>query len=92
MDTNDPPIMTLTEVADYLRIPKASVYKLAQQGRIPCQKVGKHWRFRRAAVDEWLSPGPQRNPESQAGQGIHMKRPRRRTGRSAGSGRTRAHG
>jgi len=54
MDTIDPAIMTLIEVADYLRIPKASVYKLAQRGRIPCQKVGKHWRFRREALDRWL--------------------------------------
>jgi excisionase family DNA binding protein len=54
MDRTDPPVMTLIEVADYLRIPKASVYKLAQQGRIPCQKVGKHWRFRKEALDRWL--------------------------------------
>lgn len=55
MATSDPPVMTLVEVADYLRIPKASLYKLAQQGRIPCQKVGKHWRFRKAALEQWLS-------------------------------------
>ena len=67
MDTNDPPIMTLIEVADYLRIPKASIYKLAQQGRIPCQKVGKHWRFRREAVDTWLESGP---AQAEGGPGI----------------------
>lgn len=54
MDRTDPPVMTLIEVADYLRIPKASIYKLAQQGRIPCQKVGKQWRFRKEALDRWL--------------------------------------
>jgi len=54
MEAAAPPVMTITEVAEYLRIPRASVYKLAQQGRIPCQKVGRHWRFRREAVDEWL--------------------------------------
>ncbi len=54
MDANDPPVMTIAEVAAYLRIPRGSVYKLAQQGRIPCQKVGRHWRFRREAVDRWL--------------------------------------
>ena len=47
-------VMTVDEVAEYLRIPRASVYKLAQRGRIPCQKVGRHWRFRREAVDRWL--------------------------------------
>ena len=55
MEAHTPPVMTVAEVAEYLRIPRASVYKLAQQGRIPCQKVGRHWRFRRAAVDMWLS-------------------------------------
>jgi excisionase family DNA binding protein len=54
MSTEQPPVMTVDEVAEYLRIPRASVYKLAQKGRIPCQKVGRHWRFRREAVDSWL--------------------------------------
>jgi excisionase family DNA binding protein len=47
-------VMTVDEVAEYLRIPRASVYKLAQRGKIPCQKVGRHWRFRRQSVDAWL--------------------------------------
>jgi excisionase family DNA binding protein len=54
MEATAPPVMTIAEVAEYLRIPRASVYKLAQQGRIPCQKVGRHWRFRREALDRWL--------------------------------------
>ena len=54
MDVSFPTIMTVDEVAEYLRIPRASVYKLAQKGRIPCQKVGRHWRFRREAIDLWL--------------------------------------
>jgi len=48
--------MTIAEVAEYLRIPRASVYELAQRGRIPCQKVERHWRFRREATDRWLDP------------------------------------
>lgn len=47
-------VMTVDEVAEYLRIPRGSVYKLARRGRIPCQKVGRHWRFRGTALDEWL--------------------------------------
>jgi excisionase family DNA binding protein len=54
IDANNAPVMTVDEVAEYLRIPRASVYKLAQRGRIPCQKVGRHWRFRREAIDQWL--------------------------------------
>jgi excisionase family DNA binding protein len=54
MDPDSPPILTLIEVAEYLRIPRTSLYKLAKQGRIPCQKVGKQWRFRKEALDRWL--------------------------------------
>jgi excisionase family DNA binding protein len=49
--------MTVDEVSEYLRIPRGSIYKLAQRGGIPCQKVGRHWRFRREAVDVWLESG-----------------------------------
>lgn len=48
-------IFTVEETADYLKIPISSVYKLAQEGRIPAQKVGRHWRFNRIALDQWIS-------------------------------------
>jgi len=54
MVDSPPEIMTIGETAAYLRISKSSLYKLAQEGRIPCQKVGRHWRFRREAIDRWL--------------------------------------
>ena len=47
-------VLTLNEVAEYLRIPRSTAYKLAQEGRIPGQKVGRQWRFRRAVVERWL--------------------------------------
>jgi len=47
-------IMTIGETAEYLRISMSSLYKLAQDGRIPCQKVGRHWRFRKQTIDHWL--------------------------------------
>ena len=52
-------VLTVEEVAEYLRIPKSSVYKLAQEKRIPCQKVGRHWRFHRETIDRWLGNEPQ---------------------------------
>jgi excisionase family DNA binding protein len=54
MENKVPEIMTIGETANYLRISSSSLYKLAQGGRIPCQKVGRHWRFRREALDRWL--------------------------------------
>jgi len=50
-------VMPVQEVAEYLRIPKSTLYKLAQEGKIPGQKVGRHWRFHREVVDEWLRKG-----------------------------------
>lgn len=47
--------MTIEEVAVFLRIPVSSAYKLAQTGRIPSRKVGRHWRFHRKAIEKWLS-------------------------------------
>jgi len=47
-------ILTLNELSQYLKISKSTVYKLCQEGRIPGQKVGRHWRFRKATIDKWL--------------------------------------
>ena len=49
-----PHVLTIDETSHYLRIPLSSLYKLAQEGKIPCQKVGRHWRFRKEAIDRWL--------------------------------------
>ncbi len=54
MENRLPDIMTIEEVADYLRVPVSSVYKLAQRGKIPASKVGRHWRFRREFIDQWI--------------------------------------
>jgi excisionase family DNA binding protein len=50
-------LMTANEVSEYLRIPKSTVYKLVQEGQIPGFKVGRHWRFSRGALDQWISGG-----------------------------------
>ena len=48
-------IFTIDELARYLKISKSTLYKLAQDGRVPGQKVGRHWRFRKATIDAWLA-------------------------------------
>ncbi|HJW89553.1 MAG TPA: helix-turn-helix domain-containing protein [Anaerolineales bacterium] len=40
--------------------PLSSLYKLARMGKIPCQKVGRHWRFRREAIERWLEQTPEK--------------------------------
>jgi excisionase family DNA binding protein len=53
--------MTISDLAEYLQVSKSSLYKLVQSGRVPGQKVGKHWRFHKEAVDSWLKRrGPTR--------------------------------
>ncbi len=54
MPDDIPLVMTIEEASRYLRIPLSSLYKLAQEGKIPCQKVGRHWRFRKETIDYWL--------------------------------------
>ena len=52
----DPPsVMTIDELSDYLKVAKSTLYKLAQTGKVPGQKVGKHWRFHRDVIDRWLA-------------------------------------
>jgi len=47
-------LMTLAEVAAYLRLSKDTVYRMASGGRLPASKVGSQWRFRKGDVDQWL--------------------------------------
>ena len=52
--TPDHEILTLEEVAQYLRLKPQTIYKWAQERRIPAVKLGKEWRFRRSILDRWL--------------------------------------
>jgi excisionase family DNA binding protein len=47
-------ILTVAEVAHFLRVPKSTVYKLARLGQIPASKIGKHWRFLRKDLQHWM--------------------------------------
>lgn len=55
MATEDSEILTLDEVAAYLKAGKRTVYRLASSGQIPAFKLGGTWRFRRAELDRWIS-------------------------------------
>jgi excisionase family DNA binding protein len=45
-------------VAAYLKLPISTVYRLACRGDLPGQKVGRQWRFHKAALDEWFRRAP----------------------------------
>ncbi len=47
-------VMTVHDIAVYLRLSEAKVYKLAKDGQLPALRVGKSWRFRKDLIDEWM--------------------------------------
>ena len=53
MDIND--ILTLQELADYLKIAPKTVSRMIQRGEIPCMKIAGQWRFRKTVIDDWLN-------------------------------------
>lgn len=48
-------IMTVKEVADYLKVNDRTVYRLATTNKIPGFKVGGSWRFRRKEIELWIN-------------------------------------
>jgi len=53
MDEKPGDVLTIEELSAYLKIPKSTLYKLVREGKVPCQKIGRHWRFRKEAIDRW---------------------------------------
>ena len=47
-------ILTLKEVAEYLKVTERTIYRLAGAKKIPAFKVGGTWRFSRGDIDEWI--------------------------------------
>jgi PTS system nitrogen regulatory IIA component len=47
-------IMTVEEVAEYLRVSERTVYEWAQKGEIPAGKLGTSWRFKRGEIERWV--------------------------------------
>ena len=48
-------IMTPREAAEYLSVHVRTLYRLVKHGEIPGRKIGGSWRFKKDALDEWLS-------------------------------------
>lgn len=49
-----PEVLTVEEVAEYLRLPQEAVIRQTLLGNIPGRKIEDNWRFLKAAIDEWL--------------------------------------
>jgi excisionase family DNA binding protein len=48
-------ILTVRELADYLKIAEKTAYRFVSEGKIPAFKVGAAWRFRRTEIDRWIA-------------------------------------
>jgi excisionase family DNA binding protein len=57
-------VLTIRELAIYLKIPKSTLYKLAREGKIPSKKIGRHWRFHKRSLERWLERTGEADPGS----------------------------
>lgn len=67
MQTHQDEVLTIDELAVYLKVSKSTLYKLVQEGKVPGQKVGKHWRFKRDVIDRWLDTSAKTETKHPAG-------------------------
>lgn len=51
---SDDEILTIKELASYLKIAEKTAYRFVSEGRIPGFKVGGSWRFRKSGIDRWI--------------------------------------
>lgn len=47
-------VLTVHDVASYLRLSEAKVYRLAREGSVPAFRLGRSWRFRKDLIDAWM--------------------------------------
>ena len=47
-------LMTVEEVANYLRVTERTIYRMLKRGKLPAIKVGNRWRFDKKSIDEWM--------------------------------------
>ena len=66
MDRKPSEVLTIEELSIYLKVPKSTLYKLVRRGKVPSQKVGRHWRFHKEAIDGWLRSNSESKTEGNA--------------------------
>ena len=54
-------IMTIKEVADYLKVNERTVYRMASAGKIPAFKVGGAWRIKATELEAWIGAQSNQN-------------------------------
>lgn len=52
---NNDEILTIKELAAYLKIAEKTAYRFVCEGKLPGFRVGSAWRFKKQAIDDWIS-------------------------------------
>lgn len=47
-------MMTVKEVAKFLRVHEMTIYRMCKRKAIPCYRIGGNWRFNKADIEKWL--------------------------------------
>lgn len=66
INSSDGEILTIKDVADYLKVTERTIYRLAGAKKIPAFKVGGTWRFSRIDIDSWIKQQSAGSPERAA--------------------------
>ncbi len=54
-------LITVKEIADYLKVNPATVYRMVRKGGIPAFKVGSEWRFKKESIELWIAERERQN-------------------------------
>ena len=55
-----PEIMTIKEMAKYLKLHEITISKYAKEGKIPAIRIGRVWRFDKQIIDKWINEGQEK--------------------------------
>jgi excisionase family DNA binding protein len=50
---SDAKVLTVSELSEYLRVHRSTIYRLLKKGQLPGFKIGSDWRFNVEAIDQW---------------------------------------
>lgn len=54
MQNNQTTIMTVKDLAQYLKLHETSIYRMCKEKQIPAHRIGSNWRFRKDEIDHWF--------------------------------------
>ena len=79
----DDEMLTIDDLAAYLKLKPQTIYKWAQAGKLPGAKFGKEWRFRRSSIERWIDSYIPSETEPRPGKNVDTIRKRRSSSSAA---------